>query len=117
MAGRYHAKGSPIPHQYDHEGLIATNPDSSGPQVAHSQLPIAGHPEYSKLEVDRDGTGKYSEKEAIPQRKRGSGYICGVRILTFWILVALVVVLVTIALGVGLGVGLSNQGGGQKDSR
>ena len=117
MAGRHPIENSPVSHQHDHEGLIATNPDSSGPQVAHSQLPIAGQPEYSKLEVDKDGRGKYSEKEAIPQRKRGSGYICGLRILIFWILVALVVVLVAIALGVGLGVGLSNQAGGQKDSR
>ena len=109
MAHSYHDDDSPTSHQLDHEGLIATNPDSSGPQVAYSRQPIAGHPEYSKLEVDRDGGGRYSEKEPIAGAGSDERRIFGLRFRTLWILVTLAIIVLSISLSVGLGVGLSER--------
>lgn len=84
---------------------IAMNPDHSGSEVAPSTDPIVRHLEYSDIEVVGNQTRDTEKQDSKPRRT------CGLRTLTFWLLLVVAIVVIAGAVGGGVGGSLATSGG------
>ena len=92
---------------------IAKGPEYPDLQVAPSDAPIVDKADYSDLEVakhlkDERYNGEQGPNVPVSDPQKKPRRICGLRVVTFWLALALSIVILVGAVGGGVGGGLAS---------
>ena len=102
---------------------VAINPDHSSPEVAPSDDPIVKRLSHSDLEILQHQTSHTSNHAEASHADKsfqqdGKGRrICGLRKVTFWLLLTLAVVLIGVGIGGGVGGALAGRTSKARDGQ